>query len=119
MRMIKRGSVSARTLLTSAAAGLVVVAALAVAAPAIASSDASTTANASTARLGPRPTPCHPAPCGQPGQRTLPAGQMQESTMVHLAITPHVARPGDIVRMHITYSGSGHCLVEQGSDCGP
>jgi hypothetical protein len=44
---------------------------------------------------------------------------MQESTMVHLAITPHVARPGDIVRMHITYSGSGHCLVEQGSDCGP
>ncbi len=44
---------------------------------------------------------------------------MQESTIVHLAITPHVARPGQIVTMKITYSGSGHCREEAGSTCGP
>jgi hypothetical protein len=118
MRTIKQGSVGARAL-RSVAAGLVVVAVFAVPVAAAASGSSSTTVRARTARLGPRPVRCRPAPCGQPGQPPLASGQMQESTKVHLTITPHVARPGQIVTMKITYSGDGHCLEEQGSTCGP
>jgi hypothetical protein len=117
--MITRGSVDARALLTSVAAGLVLVVVFAAADAGVASVDRLAAANASAARLGPAPVPCHPAPCGQPGQPALPSGQLQQSSIIHLAITPHVARPGDVVTMVITYSGSGHCRVEDGSTCGP
>jgi hypothetical protein len=117
--MIRRGSVGARARLTSVAAGLMLVGVFAAADAGTASVDRLAAANASAARLGPAPVPCHPAPCGQPGQPALPAGQLEQSTLIHLAITPHVVRPGDVVTMVITYSGSGHCREEDGSTCGP
>lgn len=103
------GSVSATAPLTSIAASLVLVGVLAMAAPAIARRDGVTTAGARAARLGPPPVPCSPAPCGQGGQPSLPAGQLEESTKVHFTITPHVVHAGQVMKMRVTYSGDGHC----------
>ena len=113
MRAIKPTGVLVWSTATALAVGLLVFPA---AAPAGSDGSAETAARAA---LGPTPVPCHPAPCGQPGQKPLPPGQMLESSKIHLVITPHVVRPGDVVTMKITYSGDGHCLVENGSTCGP
>jgi hypothetical protein len=42
---------------------------------------------------------------------------MEESTKIHLTISPHVAHPGEFVTMRITYSGGGGCGFA--SMCGP
>ena len=90
------------------------------AAAATGSGDRSSMVRASAARLGPPPCPVQPRTVwtGRPAAASL-SGKMAESTEVHLTITPHVLRPGEIATMKVTYSGDGHCLEEQGSDCGP
>jgi hypothetical protein len=113
----RRSPRSARPLLTGAAAALVLLAVLAFAAAARAGTEGLPTASATTARLGPPPVPCSPAPCGQDGQRPIRSGQLQESTKVHLTITPHAARPGQFVTMKIKYSNGAQCGFA--STCGP
>jgi hypothetical protein len=41
---------------------------------------------------------------------------MPESSVVHIAITPHVIQPNGFVTLKLTYSGIGHCDAAQ-SDC--
>src|ERR1017187_2537737 len=99
-------------LLRALAATAVVVAMLAAGAgPATAHGDAAIRAHSSAAPPGPgpRPVPCSPAPCGQDGQPALPSGEMPESSVVHIAITPHVIQPNGCIALKLSCSGISHC----------
>jgi hypothetical protein len=74
-------------------------------------------ANVASPGPGARPVACSPAPCGQDGQPALPSGEMPESSVVHIAITPHVIQPNGFITLKLSYSGIGHCDVAQGSVC--